>query len=279
MKHALVSHWMTKEVIVGDQHMRLHDALRLVNKMNIRALPVVNNDELVGIVTKRDLLRADTSSILKEWTDQYRLIGNLPLEKIMSVAVITTQSNAHIAAAARLLLDNKITALPVVDDNKHMSGILTSSDVFRMIIDEVPLLPAKIKVGDYMSRDLITIDPNANLLEAQRSMAVKRVRALPVVQDGLLLGIVTLSDLLSASPSMAVSQGRQEVNMMVMDTPICFIMTSSPMTVQEDANIIEAARLMLENKIHCLPVMNSQQDLVGIITESDLFRMIILRFL
>ena len=110
MKHALVSHWMTKEVIVADQHMRLHDALRMVNKMNIRALPVVNNDELVGIVTKRDLLRADTTSILKEWTDQYRLVGNLPLEKIMSAAVITTQSNAHIAAAARLLLDNKITA-------------------------------------------------------------------------------------------------------------------------------------------------------------------------
>ncbi|MEA4909599.1 MAG: CBS domain-containing protein [Chloroflexi bacterium] len=279
MNKKLVGQWMTKEVVLGDPHMRLHDALRVMNRTHIRALPVVDNEQLVGIVTKRDLLRADVTPVIRNTWDQYRMVGNLTLEKIMTSGVLTTKPEAHVAKASQMMLENKITALPVLDGEAHLSGILTSSDLFRVVMDEVPGLEEGIQVLDYMTPDVVTVDPFTTLLEAHRLMAVKRIRSLPVVKNELLMGIVTRTDLLTAAPSVVVTQGRFEVTDKVLGTPISFIMTSQPITIAEDAAITEAARLMLENKIHSLPVVNADQDLCGIITETDLFRLLVNRFL
>ncbi|MFZ6021706.1 MAG: CBS domain-containing protein [Chloroflexota bacterium] len=279
MKHALVQHWMTSPVITCDPATRLHDALRIMNRHQIRAMPIVEQGRLVGIVTKRDLLRADVTPVIRDSWEQYRMAGNLTMEKIMTTGVITTRPDVPAAKAARVLMENKITALPVLDRQQALVGILTASDLFRLIIEEVPLLGENIRVHEYMTADVQTAEPTTTLLAAQRMMAVKRIRALPVLQNGLLIGIVTRTDLLSAAPSVVTTQGRLEVTEMVLNTPLQFIMTTKPITIGEEQPITEAARLMLENKIHALPVLDSDQDLCGIITETDLFRLIVHKFL
>ena len=279
MKRSLVRHWMTKQVISTSPHTRLHDALRIMNRSQVRSLPVVEDDHLVGIVTKRDLLRADLTTVMKDAWDQYRIVGNQPLEKIMTSGVITVMVGSSAGVAARVMLENKINALPVVDEENNMVGILTSSDLFRMVMEELPLTGKDIRVRDYMTYDLETIDPNASMLDAQRLMATKRIRALPVVQEDELIGILTRTDLLSAAPNVAVTQGRLEVTQQVLSTPVRFIMTSSPITIQDDAPITEAAQIMLKHKIHCLPVMSSRHKLIGIITETDIFNLIVKHFL
>ncbi len=279
MKKSLVRDWMTVKVITADPQMRLHDALRRMNQAQIRTLPVVEDGRLAGIVTKRDLLRADVTTVMKDSWDQYRMVGNLTLDKIMTAVVITVPGSSLVARSARILLENKITALPVVDAEQHLEGILTSSDLFRLVLEELPVTRQEVTVGDYMTRDLQVIAPSTSLLDAQRLMGVKRIRSLPVVQDGVLVGIVTRTDLLSAAPSPVATQGRMAVAEQVLSAPIRFIMTSMPMTVQQKASVTVAARMMLENKIHSLPVMDDRQEMVGIITESDLFRMIVAKFL
>lgn len=279
MKKSLVHDWMTTPVITCDPATRLHDALRIMNRAQIRAIPIVEQQRVVGIVSKRDLLRADVTPVIRDSWEQYRLAGNLTMEKIMTRGVITTFTNTPVAKAARMMLENKIHALPVLGKEQNLTGILTSSDLFRLIMEEVPRLKENIRVHDYMTASLQTAEPTTTLLAAQRTMAVKRIRALPVLQNGLLVGIVTRTDLLSAAPSVVTTQGRLEVTEMVLNTPLQFIMTTQPLTIHEGQPIMDAARLMLENKIHALPVLDADQDLCGIITESDLFRLIVHKFL
>jgi acetoin utilization protein AcuB len=279
MKTTLVREWMTTDITKANPHVRLHDALRMMNRANIRALPVVEKDNLVGIVTKRDLMRADVSSVMRDIWDQYRQVGDLPLEKIMSKSVITIKEETSMAKAAQVLLENKITALPVVNDEHNMTGILTSTDIFHMLEEEYHTLKTEVLVSDYMSRDLVLIAPETTLLDAQRMMATRRIRALPVVQGDLLVGIITRTDLLSATPAHAAGEDRYEIAKQVLTTPVRFVMTSSPITVDETDLITKAAHLMDEHKIHSLPVLDKQSILRGMITETDIFRLIINKFL
>ena len=278
MKKPLVREWMTTEITKATPRLRLHDALRAMNRANIRTLPVVEKDSLVGIVTKRDLLRSDVSSVMRDIWDQYRQVGNLPLENIMTKSVITIPHDSSMTKAAQTLVDNKITALPVVNDERQMVGILTSTDLFRMLQEEYRGLKREILVEDYMSRDIVTIQPETNLLDAQRMMATKRIRTLPVMKDGLLVGIVTRTDVLNAAPTHAAGEDHYEIAKQILTTPVRFIMTSAPISIGEKAPITEAARLMAENKIHSLPVLDPDGRLCGMITETDVFRMIIKNF-
>ncbi len=275
MKKPYVRDWMTTQITKAAPRLRLHDALRLMNRSNIRTLPVVEKENLVGIVTKRDLLRSDVSSVMRDIWDQYRQVGNVPLENIMTKTVITIPANFSMTRAAQSLLDNKITALPVVNEEQQMIGILTSTDLFKMLQEETPAQKRSILVEDYMSRDVQTINPETPLLDAQRAMATKRIRALPVVKEGMLVGIVTRTDVLTAAPTHAGGEDHYEIAKQILTTPVRFIMTSSPVTIGVKEPIARAAQIMAENKIHSLPVVDDNCNLCGMITETDIFRMII----
>jgi CBS domain-containing protein len=100
---------------------------------------------------------------------------------------------------------------------------------------------------------------------------------LPIVEkDGRLSGIVTLGDVRGAQPSEATSLSVWEMNYLLASLKLNKIMTPNPLTIGPDATIGEAARLMLENKISGLPVVDAKGKLLGIITESDIFSMVVL---
>ncbi len=133
----------------------------------------------------------------------------------------------------------------------------------------------KESVQEWMTRDVITIAPNTKLPEAHRLMMDKKIRRLPVVKDGQLVGIVTRGDVREAEPSDASSLNIWEINYLLSKLDIERIMTKDPITISEDATIGEAARLMMEKKISGLPVVNNRGKLVGIVTESDIFRLVV----
>lgn len=130
-------------------------------------------------------------------------------------------------------------------------------------------------VQDWMTRDVIIADPNTTLPEAHRLMQENRIRRLPVVDDGKLVGIVTLGDVREASPSDATSLSIFELNYLLAQLQMHEIMTTDAITVTPLTTIARAAQLMMENKISGLPVVD-RAKLVGIITESDIFRMLVM---
>jgi len=130
-------------------------------------------------------------------------------------------------------------------------------------------------VRDWMTPDPVTIGPKTTVPEAHKLMKEHDFRRLPVVDDhGRLIGIVTLSDLREAGPSSATSLSIFELNYLLAQLTIDKIMTRDVVTVSPDATIRDAANLMLKHEVGALPVMEDDK-LVGIITESDIFRVIV----
>jgi acetoin utilization protein AcuB len=122
-----------------------------------------------------------------------------------------------------------------------------------------------------MSSPVITVAPDLPIMQALDLMKKNRIRRLPVVNNGKMVGIVSEGDLLNASPSDATSLSVWELNYLLGKITVDEIMTKKVITVDEDTPIEEAAFLMDENKIGGLPVVHTG-ELVGLITETDLFR-------
>lgn len=130
-------------------------------------------------------------------------------------------------------------------------------------------------VEDWMTSEVITIQSETPLPEAHHLMTKYKIRRLPVMKRSDLVGIITRGDVREAHPSEVISLSIWEVNYLLSKLPIEQIMTRNPLTIGQEATIAEAAQVMLEHKISGLPVVDGQGQLVGIITESDIFRMVV----
>ena len=129
-------------------------------------------------------------------------------------------------------------------------------------------------VRDWMTPQPVTISPKTTLPEARDLMKENKIRRLPVLKKGQLVGIVTFGDIREALPSDATTLNIHELTYLLDRLYARDFMTPVPVTVSPDTTIAEAARLMLERKVGGLPVMDDGR-LVGIITETDFCRLLI----
>ena len=129
-------------------------------------------------------------------------------------------------------------------------------------------------VRNWMTPNPITITLQTTLPEARRLMEEHFVRRLPVIHKGRLVGIVTRGDIREAQASTATTLSAHELNYLLDHLPAKEFMAYEPITISADAPVGEAARRMQQHKIGALPVVEDG-ELVGIITESDLCRLVI----
>ncbi|MBQ3966465.1 MAG: CBS domain-containing protein [Treponema sp.] len=133
-------------------------------------------------------------------------------------------------------------------------------------------------VSDLMSKDVIYVSPETSVTDARALMTKENVNKLPVLdRDNRLVGIVTKNDLTKASPSAATTLDVYEMSYLLSKLKVEKVMVKNVTTVDHDEVIEEAARIMADKNVGCLPVMNGDL-LVGIITESDLFHAFIEMF-
>jgi len=130
-------------------------------------------------------------------------------------------------------------------------------------------------VQKWMTKNVISVSPTASLFEADEMMREHGIRRLPVVDHGKVVGIVTKGDIREASPSDASALSVWEVNYLIAKLTISKVMTKTVLTIAPDVDVIDAADIMLNKKVSGLPVIDSAGNLVGIITESDIFRMLV----
>ncbi len=126
-------------------------------------------------------------------------------------------------------------------------------------------------VGERMSHPVISVTPETPVHDALAMFKKEHIRRAPVVKDGKLVGIVSESDLLNASPSPVTSLSVWEMNYLISKVTVKQVMSKKLITVDVTTPIEEAARIMADKKIGGMPVMRSGK-LVGIITETDLFK-------
>ena len=129
-------------------------------------------------------------------------------------------------------------------------------------------------IKDNMTSPVISITEDTSLAEAHKLMTDKGIRHLPVVSGKKLTGIVSLSDVLEAQPSDATSLNIWELNYLLAKLRIKDVMSKKPLSLSPDDSIVEVAKIMLENKVGGIPITDNGK-LVGIITESDIFRMVV----
>ena len=131
-----------------------------------------------------------------------------------------------------------------------------------------------MNVGKRMSFPIITAAPDLPVPEALALMTKEKIRHVLVVKKKKMVGIVTKGDLLTASPSIATSLSIWEINYLINKITVADVMKEMVITTTEDTPIEEAARIMSDNKISCLPVMRGE-EVVGIITDTDLFKILL----
>jgi acetoin utilization protein AcuB len=131
----LVKNWMSKDVITADVNDSMQDALKLLKENNIRMLPVLKKSKLVGILTDRDLKRASASDATTlDVHELLYLLTRIKVKDLMTKNPITVPPEFTVEETARVLLKNKISGVPVVDDKGTVVGVITQTDIFKVII-------------------------------------------------------------------------------------------------------------------------------------------------
>jgi CBS domain-containing membrane protein len=126
-----------------------------------------------------------------------------------------------------------------------------------------------MEIRELMSTDVVTLAEDDTLADAQRCMARGRIRHLPVVRDGKLVGLMTHRDLLAASFSIFADVDHTEQRRIFVTVPVVEAMHRDVISVQPKLPVKRAAEILLENKYGCLPVVEDDGTLIGIVTEAD----------
>lgn len=131
-----------------------------------------------------------------------------------------------------------------------------------------------MRVGDYMTRDPITVEEDASMKDAMLLLRTHHIRHLPVATGRFLVGLVTDRDIRRASPSILQGIDKADFESVMEDTPVSRIMTREPFTVTEDTPLVEAVQILVDKKFGGLPVVDGK-DLVGIFTEIDALKVLL----
>ena len=133
----LVRDRMSSPAVTISADTPFQDAVKLMREHGFRRLPVVNKkNELIGIVSERDLLHAAPSpaTSLSIWEMNY-LLWKLKIDELMTHKVVSVSLDTPIEEAAQLMVNTKIGGLPIVDDNNHVQGVITETDIFKTFVE------------------------------------------------------------------------------------------------------------------------------------------------
>lgn len=279
-KNIFIEDIMVRDVASATLPGSRDEVLKILKNKHISGVPVLKDSKLVGIVTRTNLLQ-------KPEEEQLALL--------MTRDPISISPGSDLQTAARLLLENNIRRLPVVDNGK-LVGLVTVADVVGTIAD----MNIDIPIKDYVEEEVVAIYSETPLPVVARIMELSGVKAVPVLDANLeLVGIISDRDVISASiiedsvemsdmsagqdddawtwesmrdtMSIYYSVSRIKVpNMIASD-----IMIKEPITATYIASVSDCARKMKRNRIDQIPIINSNRKLQGLLRDYDLLKPLI----
>ena len=279
----------------------LYDARNILLKYNISRVIILKgrqNEKPAGIVTEKDIVRFLHAEFPKRSLDEIRLD-----EIITNQQLITVEGGTDVGDCAKLMLNNNISSLVIVkanNDNSILNGIITKSDLLDAYARS---FGGDVTINEYMTKKVLTVKPDESVHIVLLIMADGNVSRVIVVGDNNSkpVGIITSHDLLPASTLLIADKSKPplskyrtkgkdiEMNESTGSTAAHTgglpygmkrillaqdIMKFNPIMVTDYSNLVDAALIMRGNRISGLPVVDSNDKLVGIITKTDIIRAI-----
>jgi len=245
----------------------IHDALFLMQKNSIKRIVIMEKDFPIGIVTERDIgkfLESDKTT---------RSLNEIPLNEIMSRNLVTVSiDQPDILAQCAIRMDTfQISSVLILNEHGKLVGISTKSDLVRNFAS---LYSGAYKVKDYMSERIMTCRKTDSLWFGLDMLNKNKISRLTMTDnDGKPLGIITYDSFLRVSnyfknPSRKylLPEGSGK-GMTIGD-----IVGSELLTVHSEDDLAKAANLMTEYKVSGIPVVNTNDDLKGIISATDIVK-------
>ncbi|MCZ2856050.1 MAG: CBS domain-containing protein [Candidatus Bathyarchaeota archaeon] len=255
----------------------IQDAIEIMVQKGFRRIPIADpgTQRLRGIITATDLVNylgggEKYQLIQRKYSGNFYKAINEPVRSIMTTDVFWISTSAKIHDALRLMKKHNVGGLPVVDDEKHVWAIVTERDIAFMFTGRI----SGAKVSDVMTKKVVTTAPRISIYEAARLMIERGFRRLPVVLDGKFVGLASVRTILRFFGSSEVFKHLQSRAMaQVLQTSVLEVTRKNVVTIEPNADVGEAAKLLQDNDVGSLPVVENER-LVGIITERDFFKLL-----
>jgi len=255
-------------------------------RYNISRVVIAKDNKPLGIITEKDIARF----LYKEVPN--RRLNEVSVNEIMRTDLIKVEQRTNLGICARTMLEKKISSIVVVDNEGELKGIITKSDMVEAYARHYP---SKLKVDQYMTKNVITVAPDENLHVILLLMRDNQISRVIVTRDNKPIGIVTGHDLLPVSilfgtgvwigllpneywTSQEELVARRRVQRFIpAGIKAIFLagdmMKYDPITIAKDADLIEASQIMVNHRISGLPVVESNSGtLEGIITKTDIIK-------
>lgn len=266
---------MTKKMITINPSASLLEAINLMTSEKISRLIIADNNSAVGVVTKKDIIRYTSSDV------SGRTLDIIPISDCMTESLVTENEKARISSVAALMLEFGISSVIITNKSDNLVGIVTKMDIAKFFSDK---LSKRFKVKDWMSAPVVTIQPANSIYYAAELMTKKKISRL-VVTESSLVGIVTVSDLVAVSPLLvAVADSKDHAfvagsdymvpTIMFPHLTVADIMRTNVISIRSDSDVAEASNIMLKRGISGLPVLDNSLELVGILTKTDLCKIL-----
>ena len=244
-------------IITVDRNAPVYEAIYMLVANNITGLPVVDGDNLVGIISEKD--------VLKLLYDVEFLAGSVG--EFMTTDLLTFEEQDNIADICQCLIDNSFRRVPILSDGK-LVAILTRADLirvnkykFRPVIphDTTIIHPNFLLAKHVMTPGLLTVRRNTPVYMAMEIIATGDITGLPVVDDSnKLLGVVSEKDLLKLLYDPDAKPG------LVQD-----YMTRDVVSFDWDDSLFEICHCLINNNFRRVPILEKGR-LTGIISRRDI---------
>jgi CBS domain-containing protein len=265
----------TTEVVTAPPTTTIMSAIKTMTHYGFSRLPITDagTNRLMGFVTSVDIVDflggGLRHNLLKEkYNGNIFTAINADISDIMSKKLTYTTDKSSLNEALKLMYEKNVGGLPIVDDDTRIKAIVTEEDITAMTAG----LETGLSVETYMSLNVVTAPAQTAIEKMTRMIIQKGFRRMPVIQDGVLIGLVTASDIMKYMGSgeafeKVVTGDISEV----MAQPIKSLIKRDLVVVEPMADLGAAAKKMVDNGIGCLTVMD-QGSLAGILTERDFVR-------
>ena len=272
----------SRDVISIPPSKSIKDSAKVMMEHEFRRLPITDpgSGKLLGIVTVMDILDffgggKKFNIIEKKYQDNFLAAINEPVKEIMTRDIITLSNKASIAETIETMLSNQLGAIPLVDADGKLAGIVTERDIALSLAG----VAGKDTVQDFMSPKVFTTTPGTPLEGACKIMVRNGLRRIPIVGGEAdisnaakkLLGILTSTDVIRFLNAKELFDNLNSnlATDVLEQTKISDIMAKEPITVEPTMTIGELCEVFADKNIGGVPVVKDD-NVLGIITERDI---------